>query len=225
MRTTWHTPALRGVLGDWIYYPALITAEQIAKCVMPSKDIRESKELDDCLQRDLKPRVSKIVNYLKSRDQRFFNALLLGVFDSAPDWVEFDLSKVGAELNLGDVSEAQSSLGLLKFSGHEKIFAIDGQHRVEAIRKSEKDFPDRIKQDQYPVIFLAHLDSKEGKVRTRRLFCDINIHAVKVSDGDKVIIDEEDLSAIVTRRIFTEYPHFRNGGEIAVTEKKEQVSQ
>jgi hypothetical protein len=40
---------------------------------MASKEIRESKALDDYLQRDLKPRVTKIVRYLKMRDSRFFN--------------------------------------------------------------------------------------------------------------------------------------------------------
>lgn len=224
MSNSWHTPSLRGVVGDWVFYPSLMTAEQISKAVMSSKDIRESKALDDQLQRDLKPRVKKIVHYLKTRDTRFFNSILLGVFDAAPNWVEFDLRSVADKLHLGDVSEAQNSMGLLTFSGTEKIFAIDGQHRVEAIRTGHADFANRLKQDQYPVIFLAHLDTKEGKVRTRRLFCDININAVSVSKGDRAIINEDDLSAIVTRRLFAEYPHFKNGKEIAVTEKAEYVS-
>lgn len=57
MSNSWHTPSLRGVVGDWVFYPSLMTAEQISKAVMSSKDIRESKALDDQLQRDLKPRV------------------------------------------------------------------------------------------------------------------------------------------------------------------------
>jgi len=224
MKTSWHTPALRGVLGNWVFYPSLMSAEQIADYVMKSKDIREAKALDDYLQRDLKPRVEKIVAYLKGRDSRFFNAILLGVFDAAPNWAEFDLGKVADKLGLGDVSVAKASMGLLTFSGLEKIFAIDGQHRVEGIRTGKKAFGDRLSTDQYPVIFLAHLDTVEGKVRTRRLFCDINKNAVPVSKGDRVIIDEDDASAIVTRRLFADYPHFKKGKEVAVTEKIEQVS-
>lgn len=224
MSTAWHTPSLRGVLGDWVFYPSLMSADQIAKYVMKSKDIREAKALDDHLQRDLKPRVKKIVRYLKMRDSRFFNAILLGVFDAAPNWTEFNLAKVAEKLGFDDVSAAETSMGLLTFFGTEKIFAIDGQHRVEGIREGKIEFGDRIKADQYPVIFLAHLDTLEGKVRTRRLFCDININAVPVSKGDKVIINEDDLCAIVTRRLFAEYPHFKGGSEIAVTEKIELVS-
>jgi DNA sulfur modification protein DndB len=223
MSKNWHVPSLRGVLGNWVIYPSLMTAKQISERVIKSKDIRESEVLDDYLQRDLKPRVTKIVRYLKTRDSRFFNAILLGVFNAVPDWVEFDLSTVAEKLKLTDVSETKQSMGLLTFNGSESIFAVDGQHRAEAISEAYKTFGDRIAQDQYPVIFLAHVDTAEGKVRTRRLFCDINKNAVAVSKGDKVIIDEDDLSAIVTRRIYAEYPHFKKGKEIAVTEQIERV--
>jgi DNA sulfur modification protein DndB len=224
MKSPWHTPALRGVLGSWVFYPSLLSSAQIAQHVLPAKEIRESKALDDHLQRDLKPRVKKITRYLRSRDSRFFNAILLGVFDAAPNWVEFDLTTVAEKLHLHDVSEAQSSMGLLTFTGAEKIFAIDGQHRIEAIREGNRDFPEKIKGDQYAVIFLAHDDTKTGKVRTRRLFSDINKNAVPVSGGDKVIIDEDEGPAIVTRRIYAEYSRFKGGKEIAVTEKIERVS-
>ena len=107
------------------------------------------------------------------------------------------------------------------FTGSEKMFAIDGQHRVEAIKLAYEKDPKRIGEDQYPVIFVAHLDTRDGKVRTRRLFCDINKNAVAVSEGDKVVIDEDDLSAIVARRVYATYPLFKQGSEIAVTERKE----
>jgi DNA sulfur modification protein DndB len=223
MSDKWHVPSLRGVLGNWVIYPSLMSAKQISERVMKSKDIRESEVLDDYLQRNLKPRVKKIIRYLKTRDSRFFNAILLGVFNAVPEWVEFDLSTVAEKLKLADVSVAKQSMGLLTFSGTESIFAVDGQHRAEAISEAYKTFGDRVAQDQYPVIFLAHVDSTEGKVRTRRLFCDINKNAVAVSKGDKVIIDEDDLCAIVTRRIYAEYPHFKKGKEIAVTEQIERV--
>lgn len=204
-------------------YPALMTAQQISRHVMKSKDIRESKELDDHLQRDLKPRVKKIVSYLKSRESHFFNSILLGIFDAPPDWAEFDLSGPSEKLQIGKIDESQSSMGLLLFTGEEKIFAIDGQHRAEAIHQAYLAEAEAVKNDQYPVLFLGHIDTKEGRVRTRRLFCDINIHAVAVSKGDKVIINEDDLSAIVTRRVFSEYPNFKNGELIALTEKVEQI--
>jgi DNA sulfur modification protein DndB len=199
-----------------------MSAEQISTRIMNSKEIREAKALDDHLQRKLKPRVSKIVRYLKTRDSRFFNAIIIGVFDALPNWVQFNLSEVGGKLGMPATADIETSLGLLMFHGNEKMFAIDGQHRVEAIKEAFRQFPERVNADQFPVVFLAHVDDKSGKVRTRRLFCDINKNAVAVSEGDKVIIDEDEISAIVTRRIYAEYAHFNGGDEIAVTERKEK---
>lgn len=222
MTTTWHVPCLRGVVGDWVYYSVIMNAEQIATRIMDSKEIREAKALDDYLQRDLKPRVNKIAVYLRRRDSRFFSSIVLGVFDALPDWIELDFSAVSEKLGVS-LQDIEESLGLLIFHGGEKVFAIDGQHRVEGIKRAVAADPDRLTKDEYPALLVAHIDNPAGKVRTRRLFCDINKNAVAVSEGDKVVIDEDDLPAIVTRRIYAHNGLFSNGEEIAVTGKKEQL--
>jgi len=224
MKKKWCVPCLRGVIGDWVYYSTLMKPAQIAKCIKTSKEIREAKALEDFLQRTLKPRVKKIATYLKRRNDRFFNSIIVGVFDSLPDWIQFDLSVLGEKLDIPEIGEVEESLGLLVFAGTEKMFAIDGQHRVEGIKEAFPDNAERLGNDQYSFLLLAHKDDALGKVRTRRLFCDINKNAVAVAEGDKVVIDEDDLCAIVARRIYAEYPAFRRGAEIAVTEKKEQLT-
>jgi DNA sulfur modification protein DndB len=225
MNNTWHVPCLRGVIGDWVYYSTIMTANQITARVMAAKEIREAKALDDYLQRDLKTRVRKIAAYLRKRDHRFFSSIVLGVFDGLPDWVELDLSALGEKLKIANPQEIEESLGVLIFDGAEKIFAIDGQHRVEGIKAAATADPERLQNDQYSALLVAHRDDALGKVRTRRLFCDINKNAVAVSEGDKVVIDEDELTAITTRRIYAEYAPFNGGAEIAVTEKKEQLSE
>jgi len=223
MSENWCVPALRGLLGDWVYYSALLKSQDISQRIKPSHEIREAKALEDFLQRTLKPRVSKIAEYLGRRDSRFFNSIIVGIFHGLPQWAEFDLDTVTRKLAIKESSELKDSLGLLIFAGDEKMFAIDGQHRVEGIKQAYNKNPERIGEDQYPVIFVAHLDTREGKVRTRRLFCDVNKNAVAVSEGDKVVIDEDDLSAIVTRRLYTTYPPFKKGSEIAVSERKKDL--
>lgn len=224
-KNRWCVPALRGVLGDWVYYSTLMDAQQISLHVVSSQEIREAKELEDFLQRTLKPRVNEIALYLRKRNSRFFSSIIVGVFDGLPEWNEFDLSGVAELSGIENFKELQESVGLLTFSGNEKMFAIDGQHRVEGIKIAFAKDPDRFQSDQYSVTFIAHLDTTAGKVRTRRLFCDINKNAVAVSPGDKVVIDEDDLPAIVTRRIYAEYPNFNRGKLIAVSERKEVVIQ
>jgi DNA sulfur modification protein DndB len=169
--------------------------------------------------------VTKIARYLSKRDDRFFNSIIVGIFGGIPQWTEFDLSKVSAKLNLEETSELKDTIGLLTFGGDEKMFAIDGQHRVEGIKLTHKKDPQRVAADQYPVIFVAHLDTAAGKSRTRRLFCDINKNAVAVSEGDRVVIDEDDVSAVVTRMVYANYPPFKKGTEIAVTERKEVLTE
>ncbi len=225
MNTTWHAPCLRGVMGDWVYYSTMMSAQQITARVVTAQEIREAKALEDYLQRDLKDRVKKIAAYLRKRDHRFFSSIILGVFGGLPDWVELDLSAIGQDLKIPNPKEIEESLGLLIFYGREKIFAIDGQHRVEGIKAALAADPERLQNDEYPALLVAHRDDASGKVRTRRLFCDINKNAVAVSEGDKVVIDEDELSAIVTRRVYAEYPAFNGGDEIAVTEKKELLSE
>jgi DNA sulfur modification protein DndB len=195
-------PSLRGVFGTWVYYPVLFTPKQITDLVKSSHEIRESECLDDYLQRGLTSNVNKIVKYLNIEKDRFFNSIIIGVFDDVPDWFSLDLSSIDI-IEEHDRNILEESMGILSFSGEEKLFAIDGQHRVEAIKKRYLD--DESYSDQISVIFVSHSDSQEGKKRTRKLFSDLNKTAQKVSPGELAIIDEQDIENIVARKIYGEY--------------------
>jgi DNA sulfur modification protein DndB len=213
-------PCLRGVIGNWVYYSSLMNAKQISESVSTVKEIREANSLDEVLQRKLKERKHDIARYLLNNESRFFNSIILGVFEGVPDWIEFDLTgRFGEVLNSSDIENSESSMGIMVFEGNEKIFAIDGQHRVEGIKIAlEKNF-EEIKDDQYSVLFIAHIDDDEGKKRTRRLFSDINTNAKPVSKGDRIIIDEDDINAIVARKLYKEKEFFNKENIIAVSEQ------
>lgn len=213
-------PCLRGVIGDWVYYSSLMTAEQINKSVSTVKEIREASNLDEVLQRKLKERKADIARYILNNESRFFNSIILGVFDGVPDWIEFDLNdKFNSVLKNEDIQNSESSMGIMVFEGDEQIFAIDGQHRVEGIKIAYKKDSDKIKDDQYSVLFIAHIDDENGRIRTRRLFSDINTNAKPVSKGDRIIIDEDDINAIVARRLYKNLEYFDNGDIISVSEQ------
>jgi len=203
-----------------------MTAEQVASWVEPAKSIKEAKSLDEYLQRTLKDRGEKIANYLLENEHRFFNSIIVGVYDGIPDWVEFEIYSKVRELG-GDADTTEGTMGLLAFDSNVRMFAIDGQHRVEGIKKAfQLDVAKRdatqllLKDDKFSVVFLAHVDDEEGRKRTRRLFSDINNKAVGVPKKDRIIIDEEDICAIVTRKIYTHYPHFNSGELIAITDSQ-----
>jgi DNA sulfur modification protein DndB len=75
-----------------------------------------------------------------------------------------------------------------------------------------------LKDDQFSVILVAHIDDEPGRKKTRKLFSDINKYAKPVAEGDKIKIDEEDLCAIVTRRIYANLSYFKKGKLISLTE-------
>ena len=183
-------PCVRGQIGDWIYYSSFMSASQIVDWVKPAKDIREVKSLDEELQRTLRARAKDIAKYLFTRESRFFNSIVIGVYGGLPDWHEFVIEKKVKELN-GNITEFDSNIGLMEFFGNEKMFAIDGQHRIAGIQfaqnKSEeiKNKKFELTKDRYPVILVAHIDDELGKKRTRQLFSDINRKAKPVPKKDK----------------------------------------
>lgn len=212
-------PCLRGLIGDWVFYSTLMSASEIAQWIKPVKNIREAESLDEVLQRDLKNRKNAIAKYLLNDKNRFFNSLIVGVFGGVPDWFEFDLSKADKLIPQDQYENIKQSVGLMVFSGSEQMFAIDGQHRVAGIDIAvNKDKKNVLVDDQFSIILVAHVDDSLGMKRTRKLFSDINKNAKPVAGGDKIKIDEEDLSSIVTRRVYANYRYFNGGDLISLTE-------
>jgi len=214
----WSIPCVRGLIGNRVYYSTLMKASHVAKHIQSAHQIREAKSLEDFLQRKLHVRCEKIARYLKLQPDHFFNSIIVGVFGGLPKWTPFDLTKAAKDLNVNDDFLESDSMGLLTFFGNEQMFAIDGQHRVEGITIAYNKSAESVSDDEYSVILVAHIDDKSGKVATRRLFSDINKRAVQVSNGDKVVIDEDDLNAIVARQIYSAYSPFKKGKLIANTE-------
>lgn len=198
-------PALRCKIGEWVYYITYMTFLDVKEWIQPTDQIHPSKMLRDMIQRELKPRASNIADYLVEQDERFFNSIVVGVYDGTPQWypIEVQESPVLGEPNLDE--NARQSIGVLQFDGSEKLFAIDGQHRVQAIKEAIERKPEREK-DELSVIFVAHQANEAGQRRTRRLFTTLNKWAVKVSKGEIIALDEDDAFAITTRRLVEDFP-------------------
>lgn len=75
-----------------------------------------------------------------------------------------------------------SSVGFLTLTGQEKLFALDGQHRLAGIKKAVKDGLDNDPYDELSILFVGHKDTQRGLERTRRLFTTLN----KWSQGDNL---------------------------------------
>lgn len=95
----------------------------------------------------------------------------------------------------------------MNLNGDEKIFPVDGQHRVEGIKKvvSESNEYDN---EQIPVIFIGHKTDDAGMQRSRRLFSTLNRYAKPVSMRDIIALDEDDIVAIASRELVDTHPLF-----------------
>lgn len=203
-------PALQGSFGDWTYYSALMRLDDIDERVGYAHPLAENQTLSAQMQRTLDEhgRVQDIAQYLLRSDDRFFNALVVGVLGGHPQWHPFSLTSRVPAHQLGAVTERDQDLvGYLQFTGEETLFALDGQHRLAGIGKALADRP-AMAREKLSMIFVPHIATPEGRIRTRSLFISLNKKAVVVKKPDIIILDEVDLAAIVTRRLVDQDPRF-----------------
>lgn len=195
-------PALRGYMGDWTYYSCLMQAKQVAQLVRYADEVHTNQGLSDLIQRRLEQgRGKKIAAYLQTNNDRFFNSLVVAVYDGTPTWHEFgDIRTSDSKLLEVITDDTKYSLGFLSLDGTERLFALDGQHRLAGIKLAvSRNAP--TSSDEIAVIFVGHSNSEMGLRRTRKLFTTLNKTAKPVSKSDIIILDECDAMAITTRRL------------------------
>lgn len=198
-----HLPAVMGNYGDIVFFSSTMPIKDVAARVDFVNDIHDSKKMSEMIQRALDPsRIAEISKYISddTRD-RFFNSLVLAVYDGTPKWYPADIES--SEFDTSTCYEG-SAVGILSFSGEESIIAIDGQHRLAGIKDAiaHHDPKDII----IPVLFIAHDKKKSSKVRkrNRRLFTMLNKHAKPVDTFEIISLDEDEAPAIVTRMLVEE---------------------
>lgn len=206
-------PVIRGRIGDWRYYTGVMKFSEIATLVTPSVDEFYSPScLNDLLQRQLTENYLAIKNYILTDQQRFFNAIVLAIYDGDPKWLEIEF---------GEEYEMYDNVGFLDLNESAvRIFPVDGQHRVKGIIEAVSENLS-IADEEVTVIIIAHKNDVAGKRRTRKLFSTLNRRAKPVGDNYQIALDEDDLVAIVTREIIAEIPLFHD--ERLVNHKNKQI--
>jgi len=203
-------PALRAVIGNWTYYATTLTFEQVNDYIeRVDSQLHKSKSLRDLIQRGLTKNFESIRDYILNQEERFFNALVLAVYDGIPDWIE-------VELKLDE--EQFFNMGFLEFPGNQKIFPLDGQHRVEGIKAALKQNPN-LKNEKIAVIFVGHKNDEQGRQKSRRLFTTLNRYAKPVTMNDIIALDEDDSIAIVTRNLLESFDLF-TGDKVTKSKNK-----
>ena len=211
-------PALRGIMGDWVYYSCLFELRELSTRVKYAREIHTNTSLSNMIQRRLETQRSALISeYLFTQTERFFNSLVVATYDGQPNW--HALSSVQSTPNndeIQDLSETTiASVGFLTLNGDEKLFALDGQHRLAGIKKAVAENRNHVfGDDEVSVILVAHTNTENGLERTRRLFTTLNKNAKPVSKADTIALDEDDVMAICVRRLIDETELF-SGDRIA----------
>lgn len=203
-------PALRGQIGDTIYYIANLSFQQISQMVKRvDGELHTAQSLKEAIQRSLSNNYLQIKDYILSRKDHFFDSLVLAVYDGDPLWRE-----VRYEIE----EELYYNVGLLEFSGEEKIFPVDGQHRVEGIKAALSQNP-QIAEETISVVLISHHNTPAGRERSRRIFSTLNRYVKPVRLGDIIALDEDDIVAITTRDLLESYPLFM-GNKVRASNNK-----
>jgi DNA sulfur modification protein DndB len=223
-----HLPALQAKMGDRGYIITAMRLGEIATRVKAVPDVHRSKKLRDMIQRQLiEEHADGIAEYLRNEESRFFNALVIGVYGGDPQWAELAVSDPRNELAPEEEDRLTRTVGVLVLTGHEKLFAIDGQHRVAGIKRAVEG-EDALAAEEVTVILVGHARTEEGKKRTRRLFVTLNNPAEKVSARDIVALAEDNGLAVVTRRMIDDFNLFQQGeiisfsASVAIPEKDQR---
>ena len=190
-------PALRGIMGNRAYYSCLMTLRELATRVNYAKEIHVNESLSDMIQRALEDKRSEeIAAYLQDNSDRFFNSLVVAVYDGEPNWHPLSnvKSRYGPDTTLELSEETIESVGFLTLRGDEKLFALDGQHRLAGIKRAiHGRMTDP--EDEVSVIFLGHKNTTDGLEATRRLFTTLNKTARPIRKNAVIALDEGDVMA------------------------------
>lgn len=226
-------PALTGKFGQWRYYQVVMQVstmvENFGTQVAPVYRVKTVEEVEEIYSRqgvsyllqrafDVN-RLEPFKRYLLSQSDKYLNNITVAIFGGNPDWVSLDIKKIGGDLDLDEegLENLVQTFGIIKLTGFETLFVLDGQHRLKALRAAIEENPE-IGDESVAMTLIIHQDSESGRKRTRRLFSTINRHAKPVSKGENILLDEDDLSAIIARKVIEEYPLFT--GKSVVGENK-----
>ncbi|MBB1364639.1 DGQHR domain-containing protein [Shewanella sp. SR44-4] len=205
-------PCLRGFMGSWTTYACMMRLSDAADLIGFADQLHQIEKLSDKIQRELNSdRAEEITNYLLENEDRFFNSLVVAVYDGDPNWHTVDNlrpnNNESSQLEFPDYAE--DCIGFLSVTKKEKFFALDGQHRLAGI-KGAVDKNDAIGEELINVIIVAHSNTPSGKVRSRRLFTTLNKKAKLVSKDAIIALDEDDIAACITRKLLecNEFPYF-----------------
>ncbi len=223
MKTLWVQKAR---LGTTEYYIAKMPVEELVNSVGLAVELPEWKDMtpDEKMQRE--PDMNRVVNeicpyFIEDKD-RFFGCLIVDIYSGFDSMVFEPVTKyikndIPASYNL-----SFKDVGFLTLPGKERLIALDGQHRLLAMKLCLKGYsaisaamlgnkkmtPQMLALEPHPeladeeigVIFVEHTDN----LKIRKIFNKVNKYARQTGRGQNIITSDDDVFATIARKLFSE---------------------
>jgi DNA sulfur modification protein DndB len=225
--------ALKMKMGEWDYFVVKMRMADAASEIKFASEVNDDRTLDHAIQRviNLSRAKTQIVKYLQTNPERFFGSLVVAALGGSPKWFPVNIEDNPQFAMVA--SEVSDSFGILLFDDTIKTYALDGQHRLYAIKQlvdgqAEEPAPLGFSDETLSVIFVVPQEdtTRADFLRSyRRLFSSLNRHAKSTAMNTNIIMDEDDRFAILTRRLISEFEFFQwdgNGPTKIDTEKSSE---
>jgi DNA sulfur modification protein DndB len=220
MKNTLLLPCLTGKFGSWRFYNVVMKVKDLVdpdtgvKSVPESKKIYKSDNLNEILQRLEDPkRIEPLKNYILKQKDRYFNSLTVAFSGGNPKWYPVEIKK-DSKFSDENIIYLNLKYGILELTGKEELFILDGQHRLLGLKSAFNQKPE-CGEEEVSVMLVQHDETTEGIKRTRRIFVSLNRNAKPVSEGENIILEEDDASAIIARQLVEKSSHFKTSKVIA----------
>lgn len=212
-------------LGSTEYYLAKMPAGELVDTVGLAAEMPEWEGMtaDEKMQRepDINRVVNEIVPYFVEDEDRFFGCIIVDIFSGYDDMIYEPITEIVKGLNAA-YQMPLKDVGFLTLPGKERLIALDGQHRILAIKigikgkvaipadllKNKKMTPQMLALEPHPdlakeeisVIFVEHRDN----LKIRKIFNKVNKYARQTGRGDNIITSDDDIFALISRKLFSE---------------------
>ena len=223
-------PAIKAKMGSWNYYIVKMKMKEIAAEVSFAHEVQEDPTLDNMIQRLLDDKRAKddIFQYLVKREDRFFGSIVVAAIGGNPTFASVTMEDKPELAFFGD---QDFGFGILRFNGNQNYYALDGQHRLKAIKTlvqpegvdmelvHEYVSEDRLLEEVSVLIVMPGEDANSEGFRSkyRRLFSSLNRYAKPMDQYTNIVMDEDDVFAIITRRLITDHEHFKSTGDFSAS--------
>lgn len=173
-------PAFRCSVGEWRYYTCKMKYAEVAHQVGFASELGSNPELETLMQDRISRRALPITDYLLRSSHRFLGGLVVAVWGGEPKYTPLSMDDPE-----GMLKGLDREFGVLTFDGTQRYFVLDGQHRLRAIKDALKQNLDLLKED-ICVLIVTHYDTPDGRMRTRRLFTNINKNAKQTAPAENI---------------------------------------